>query len=86
MIRGYDGQVLGCGNRSGATDAGRSLGVGPVISVDFSPDGKQVISGSWDRTVWLWDVAIGAALQALGVHLGLVHSGSVHSVAFSPQR
>ncbi|KIM98547.1 hypothetical protein OIDMADRAFT_127915, partial [Oidiodendron maius Zn] len=55
-----------------------------VISVDISPDGKQVVSGSWDRTVWLWDMAIGAVLQALGVHLGLVYSGSVYSVAFLP--
>ncbi|TVY44212.1 Vegetative incompatibility protein HET-E-1, partial [Lachnellula subtilissima] len=39
-----------------------------VLSVAFSPDGKQVMSGSEDRTVRLWDAATGAALQTLKGH------------------
>jgi WD40 repeat protein len=50
-----------------------------VNSVAFSPDGKQVVSGSDDNTVQLWDAATGAALQTLKGH-----SASVSSVAFSP--
>jgi WD40 repeat protein len=50
-----------------------------VKSVAFSPDGKQVVSGSDDRTVRLWDAATGAALQTLEGH-----SDWVSSVAFSP--
>jgi WD40 repeat protein len=50
-----------------------------VSSVAFSPDGKQVVSGSHDETVRLWDVVTGAALQTLKGH-----SSSVRSVAFSP--
>ncbi|KAH8650313.1 hypothetical protein BGZ60DRAFT_473956 [Tricladium varicosporioides] len=50
-----------------------------VSSVAFSPDGKQVVSGSGDNTVRLWDAATGAALQTLEGH-----SSSVWSVAFSP--
>jgi WD40 repeat protein len=50
-----------------------------VSSVAFSPDGKQVVSGSWDRTVQLWDVATGAPLQTLEGH-----TSWVSSVAFSP--
>ncbi|KAL2048193.1 hypothetical protein N7G274_000104 [Stereocaulon virgatum] len=50
-----------------------------VSSVAFSPDGKQVVSGSDDGTVRLWDSVTGAALQTLEGH-----SDNVSSVAFSP--
>jgi len=52
---------------------------GPVMSVAFSPDGTQVVSGSYDQTVRLWDAATGALQQTLEGH-----SGPVMSVAFSP--
>jgi len=50
-----------------------------VNSVAFSPDGKQVVSGSYDKTVRLWDAVTGAVLQTLEGH-----SSGVNSVAFSP--
>jgi WD40 repeat protein len=50
-----------------------------VRSVAFSPDGKQVVSGSYDCMLRLWDTATGAALQTLEGR-----SDSVSSVAFSP--
>ncbi|KAH6724958.1 hypothetical protein BKA61DRAFT_537037 [Leptodontidium sp. MPI-SDFR-AT-0119] len=49
-----------------------------VRSVAFSPDGKQVVSGSYDKTVRLWDTATGALQQTLEGH-----SDGVSSVAFS---
>jgi WD40 repeat protein len=52
---------------------------GSVCLVAFSPDGRQVVSGSWDKTVRLWDAVTGAALQTLKGH-----TGRVESVAFSP--
>jgi WD40 repeat protein len=50
-----------------------------VYSVVFSPDGKQVVSGSHDETARFWDVAVGAALQTLEAS-----SNVVRSIAFSP--
>jgi hypothetical protein len=47
--------------------------------VAFSPNGLNVITGSWDDTARLWDVASG---QELSVFTG--HGQSVYSVAFSP--
>ena len=50
-----------------------------VYSVAFSPDGKSIVSGSFDKTIKLWNAQSGKLLQTLKGH-----SNSVHSVAFSP--
>jgi WD40 repeat protein len=41
---------------------------GSVSSVFFSPDGKLVVSGSYDETVRLWDAVTGVALRMLESH------------------
>ena len=53
---------------------------GAVDSVAFSPDGRRIVSGSYDGTVQVWDAATG---QPVGAPLA-GHTGSVVSVAFSP--
>ena len=50
-----------------------------VSSVVFSPHGKQVVSGPYDKTVRLWDAVTRAALHTLEGH-----SDWVSSVAFLP--
>lgn len=50
-----------------------------VLSVAFSPDGQQIVTGSRDDTVRLWDVEEG---QPIGQPF-LGHEADVNSVAFS---
>lgn len=51
-----------------------------VSSVAFSPDGLHIVSGSFDKTIRLWNATTGATVA--GPFAG--HTGAVLSVAFSP--
>jgi WD40 repeat protein len=58
----------------------RLMGHGSQInSIAFSPDGKQLVSGSFDKTIKLWNTANGKERLTIKGH-----SGMVYSVAFSP--
>ncbi|CAI9759070.1 unnamed protein product [Fraxinus pennsylvanica] len=50
-----------------------------VLSVDVSPDGMAIATGSSDRTVRLWDLKMRAATQIM-----TSHTDQVWSVAFGP--
>jgi WD40 repeat protein len=53
---------------------------GSVRSAAFSPDGQLIVSGPHDKTIWIWDVKTGAAVD--GPLEG--HTSYVLSVAYSP--
>jgi len=50
-----------------------------VSAVAVSRDGRFIVSGSWDRTVKVWDAQSGALLRSLGGH-----TAPVSAVAASP--
>ncbi len=50
-----------------------------VHAVAFSPDGQTLASGSYDRTIRLWNVTTGASRRVLRGH-----GRSINSVAYSP--
>ena len=49
-----------------------------VYPVAYSPDGRWIASGSWDKTVRLWDAATGEPCATLP------HPGVVRDLAFGP--
>jgi len=51
----------------------------PVASAHFSPDGRSVITGSWDTTARIWNAATGLMEQKLqGGHEAFVNSAVFH--------
>jgi hypothetical protein len=50
-----------------------------VLAVAFSPDSKQIVSGSYDKTIKLWDATTGDLQKTLAGH-----SHSVWAVVFLP--
>ena len=51
-----------------------------VTPVVFSPESKFLVSGSWDRTLRIWNVQTG---EAVGDPLK-GHTGRIHSISFAP--
>ena len=60
---------------------------GAVASAQFSPDGKYLLTGSWDNSARVWELDAGQVLCRLGEELDQpqhAHRGRVHQAAFSP--
>jgi WD40 repeat protein len=53
---------------------------GSVASAQFSPDGRWVVTGSWDTTAKIWDAETGLVQRRLAGHTGFVND-----VVFSPR-
>lgn len=51
----------------------------PVFSVAFSPDGNTLASGSYDKSVRIWDINAGRLLQTFTGHTDAVYSVAYNS-------
>lgn len=47
-----------------------------VVTVEFSPDGKHIVSGSWDNTLIVWHAETGRYLSRLQGHGGPVEAAT----------
>ena len=78
-VLGQNGAAVGRRERQ----ADRRAAHGPygcVVSAAFSPDGKRIVTASWDKTARLWDAESG---KQIGEPL-TGHTDAVMSAAFSP--
>ena len=55
---------------------------GPVTSAAYSPDGKFIVTASYDQTARIWDAATGQELEGVSPLSG--HTDWVTSAAYSP--
>lgn len=56
-------------------------GPGGVASVTFSPDGRWIASGGWDKAIRLWDRSTGKLVRTF-----LGSRGFVRGLSFRPDR
>src|SRR5262245_52981849 len=54
-----------------------------VFKVLFTPDGKELITVSDDKTVRVWDIASGQSVRVLRPPLGVGYSGALRAAALS---
>jgi WD40 repeat protein len=82
-LQPYAGLATGSNPRNSAGTAGGAQALhghtGPIYAVAFSPDGRQILTGSLDSTVKLWDATTGREIGTLEGH-----GWGVTAVAFSP--
>jgi WD40 repeat protein len=67
LFRGEDNRPESAATRTLPSDGG-----GWVTSVAFTTDGRSVVSGSWDSSLRLWDVAAAREIRRFEGHEGVV--------------
>jgi WD40 repeat protein/uncharacterized caspase-like protein len=78
MVVGWQLISINCFAQQTKPEIKVQLGQAQISSVAFSPDGKNILSGSSDYTLALWDISTGKQIRT---YTG--HTGTVNSVVFS---
>ena len=71
-----------CGNSTDVIENTAQILTNPtgyITSISWSPDGKQIASCSWDKTIKIWDTVTGTCIHTLKGH-----TNEVISVSWSP--
>jgi WD40 repeat protein len=81
-----DGELLACGGGGGLSllnarsgEVVKQISKKTMIDTAYSPDGKYILSSSYDETARLWDVQSGLEIRAFEGH-----KDDILSLAFSP--
>ena len=81
LLAGVVWLPLGAGEKTAKPDMVLKGHTDAVYAVAFSPDGKYLITASFDHTLKLWDTATGKEIKTYGGATG--HTKQVISVAFN---
>jgi WD40 repeat protein len=55
-----------------------------INGIAFTPDGSQLVSGSGDKTIRVWDVAAGKPLRTIRGEAAPGSAGGIYAIALSP--
>ena len=55
-----------------------------IRSIAFTPDGRQLVSASDDKTIRVWDLASGKTVRTIRGESAPGHAGKVYAMALSP--
>ena len=55
-----------------------------ISGIAFTPDGRQLVSASDDKTIRVWDLASGKTVRTIRGESAPGHAGKVYAMALSP--
>ena len=56
----------------------------PIVDVTFTPDGRQLVSASEDKTIRVWDLATGETVRTIRGESAPGVQGKIYAMALSP--